>query len=197
MRLSYLNRARAITIGAIICLGYLPCSLSGQSWSVGSNGALSYNGSVGIGTTTPWSTLQVVGPTIIGSGGLYNNYATLEIAPVVQSTGNYGVLMLENVGNFTGWITPDSNDLAFVAQSTGGFQFRNNVAYDADPRGGTALVTIAGSGNVGIGTTTPGAGVGMSGGLTINGTAQTMLTVQNNGTNAFALNPSSSGGWTP
>jgi hypothetical protein len=43
-------------------------------------------------------------------------------------------------------------------------------------------------GNVGIGTTNPGADVGMMGGLTINGTGGTQLSVQNNGTSGFALN---------
>lgn len=42
--------------------------------------------------------------------------------------------------------------------------------------------------NVGIGTPVPGGDVGMTGGLTINGTGGTQFTVQQNGTSSFALN---------
>lgn len=51
------------------------------------------------------------------------------------------------------------------------------------------------SGNVGIGTSTPGTSVGMSGGLTINGTNATKITVEDNGVPAYALN-TSTGAWT-
>jgi hypothetical protein len=44
------------------------------------------------------------------------------------------------------------------------------------------------SGNVGIGTTNAGQDVGMAGGLTINGTSGTQLTLQYNGVSGFALN---------
>jgi hypothetical protein len=57
------------------------------------------------------------------------------------------------------------------------------------------LVVNTISGNVGIGTATPGAAVGMSGGLTINGTNATKITIEDNGVPAYALN-TSSGGWT-
>jgi hypothetical protein len=56
--------------------------------------------------------------------------------------------------------------------------------------------TFPTTGNVGIGTTSPGGGVLMSGGLTINGTGSTMLSIQNGGINALAINPSSQGSWT-
>jgi hypothetical protein len=45
-------------------------------------------------------------------------------------------------------------------------------------------------GNVGIGTSTPGTGVGMSGGLTINSTSSTAITLEKNGVASFAINPS-------
>ena len=61
-------------------------------------------------------------------------------------------------------------------------------------------MVISSNSNVGIGTRGPGPGVTMAGGLAINGTGSTMLTVQYNGTNSFALNPdpvsSSANGWT-
>jgi trimeric autotransporter adhesin len=65
---------------------------------------------------------------------------------------------------------------------------------------GTQQMTIAPSGNVGIGTTAPGAGLDMSGGLTINGTGATLFSTQYKGSNSFALNvdPGTGGanGWT-
>ena len=58
-------------------------------------------------------------------------------------------------------------------------------------------LVVSTMGNVGIGTTAPGTGVVMTGGLTINGTGGTMLTVMWHGTNSFALNPGGAGAaWT-
>lgn len=56
-------------------------------------------------------------------------------------------------------------------------------------------MSITHSGNVGIGTTKPGSDAGMIGGLTINGTGGTQLTVQESGVSGFALNVAS-GQWT-
>ena len=93
---------------------------------------------------------------------------------------------------------------AFAAMSTGSLSNATAIGANAEVTESNALVlgSIAGvngataNTNVGIGTTTPGAGTTMAGGLTINGTGSTMLAVQNNGTNSFALNAGSSGqGW--
>ena len=46
------------------------------------------------------------------------------------------------------------------------------------------------SGNVGIGTTTPGANVGMTGGLTVNGSSDTQFVIEKNNSSAFAVNVS-------
>ncbi len=53
---------------------------------------------------------------------------------------------------------------------------------------GLAAVGLIVHGNVGIGTLTPGSDVAMTGGLTINGSNMTQLTVQKNDITGFALN---------
>jgi hypothetical protein len=60
---------------------------------------------------------------------------------------------------------------------------------------GSQQMTITPNGTVGIGTTTPGTGLDMAGGIEIDATGATAFAVQYQGTNAFALNPGSSGNW--
>jgi hypothetical protein len=59
--------------------------------------------------------------------------------------------------------------------------------------GAFAQNTFPATGNVGIGTTTPGSDVTMTGGLTINGTSNTQLSVQQNNVSGFALNVGDAG----
>jgi hypothetical protein len=67
----------------------------------------------------------------------------------------------------------------------------NNGTWSVAP--GASFDTSSGlfinyAGNVGIGTPSPGQDVGMTGGLTINGTSGTQLHLQYNGVSGFALN---------
>ena len=70
-------------------------------------------------------------------------------------------------------------DVSYNGQSkTGGLELNT----------GLAAVGLIVHGNVGIGTLTPGSDVAMTGGLTINGSNMTQLTVQKNDITGFALN---------
>jgi len=103
--------------------------------------------------------------------GTTNPGAKLDVKGVVATDSVFGF------SNFQQTASPyDVYISAPVNQSMGLFTY------------GVERVRINHLGNVGIGTTTPGADVGMLGGLTINGTNLTQLTVQKNGTSGFAMN---------
>jgi trimeric autotransporter adhesin len=81
------------------------------------------------------------------------------------------------------------NTGATASQGANKLNFRND-SLDLD------VMTMTAGGNVGIGTTTPGANLDMAQGLTINGRGATLFSTQYEGVNAFAMNaePSTSGG---
>ena len=117
------------------------------------------NGGVGIGTTTPGAKLDVAGRVAL-SGLESPGYGGASAGVAILGTPNSGGGLL---------FRP-----AGLNSASGEVLFRSDASYF--------------SGNVGIGTMTPGADVTMTGGLTINGTGWTQLTVQKNGTSGFAMN---------
>ncbi len=123
-------------------------------WSA--NGDAIYNsnvGYVGIGTSNPQSKLDVSGT----NGGIHlqpdvNQTNTLAALHVVSSTGNGGFVAFAESGVADKWYLgskPGDNNLYFGTGWVGG-------AYDDK-------VTISSSGSVGIGSTTPGAKLDVSG----------------------------------
>lgn len=75
---------------------------------------------------------------------------------------------------------PGDNDSGLYSSADGQIEFFTN----------SLEVMRVKFGNVGIGTINPGGDVAMDGGLTINGTDQTQLSIQKNGVSSFALNTS-------
>jgi hypothetical protein len=139
-----------------------------------------FAGTVGIGTTTAGSLLTVSGLTnwgqteIVGPAG---GEASMGFRPANAGKGGVGDWLIGTNTTFS---------------SSGGFAVSD---------GFSSFLDIASNGNVGIGTITPGAGLDMSGGITINGTGATQFSTQYEGTNSFALNadPNSltgGNGWT-
>lgn len=133
---------------------------------------------VGIGTTSQGSLLTVGGASNWGQSeivGPSSAEASMGFRPSNVFKGGSGDWLIGTNTNFS---------------SPGGFVIENASA---------AYFNITANGNVGIGTTAPGADLSMSGGLTINGTGDTLLSAQYNGTSSFALNPNpspSGNGWT-
>ena len=105
-----------------------------------------------IGQPVTWSdnngpamTIDNNGNFLFGVSPIYNSYTPYNFRATSTTVGSRGTILLENYGNNTSWITPDPNQLAFVTQGSAGFQFRNGVASNGDPSGGTNLLTINGS----------------------------------------------------
>jgi hypothetical protein len=98
--------------------------------------------------------------------------------------GSSWVKFIVNSSNSDAWLTtgnsgtsPSSNFVGTIDNTS--LVFRTN---------NTEKMIITSEGNVGIGTTNPGSGVAMTGGLTINGTNDTQLQIKKNDISGFALN---------
>ncbi|MBI3096811.1 MAG: hypothetical protein HYY93_00985 [Planctomycetes bacterium] len=127
------------------------------------------NGKVGIGTTTPTSTLHVV-----GTSGAVVEFDTYGVSPIVKmrrANGTpgapTGILINENLGTFsmsgygaTGFGNPGKASLKGIAAENWTDAAQGaHIALATTPIGSTASterVRITAAGDVGIGTTTPG-----------------------------------------
>jgi hypothetical protein len=124
------------------------------------------SGRVGIGTEDPNSRLTVVGRALFGG----NNPASIGVVQITE--GDPG--------------PPIKSRLTYGTDGNGyKFAIGKNQAGTV-----TDLLVIQDNGNVGIGTTTPGTDVAMTGGLTINGTAGTQFTIQKDAVTSLAINVS-------
>jgi hypothetical protein len=133
---------------------------------------LDANGNVGIGTAGPQANLHVAKS---------NNYAVVKFGDDEGSTSN----ALNGLG-FLAW-TDGNNYIDSKTHSSGYTYFRTGQGTENGYQR-TWMTVQASNGNVGIGTSNPGADVAMSGGITIDGGGSTQLTIQQNGTSGFALN---------
>ncbi|MFA5888745.1 MAG: hypothetical protein WC857_00725, partial [Candidatus Paceibacterota bacterium] len=125
----------------------------------GAAGATSYfsilkGGNVGIGTTSPGTKLHV------------KQSANGQVAALDNSAGNYSWLALKTNGSDRGYLSWDFND---AGNSFGSAMILNSIAGKLHlwDNSGTGI-TIS-SGNVGIGTTVPGAKLDVNGGALIQG----------------------------
>ena len=176
-----LNAGTGIAVGS----GQTPTvSVSGVPLLANNNvfgGSNSFAGAVGIGTSSGGSLLTISGGTDWGQAevvGASGSESSMGFRPSNITKGAAG-----------DWLIGTNTDTS----GTGGFSIQ-----DGDPS--TPFLGISPTDNVSIGTSGPGPGVHMAGGLAINGSGSTALTTQLNGVNSFALNfaPTSAGfsGWT-
>ncbi|MDB5204254.1 MAG: hypothetical protein JWP09_282 [Candidatus Taylorbacteria bacterium] len=109
-------------------------------------------GNIGIGTTTPWKNLSVVGDMVL-TGGFYDS---------LSSSGTNG-MVLQSTGSATKWVATSTLGLSSTLTGTTGqfayFSGTNNAV-------GTSSIFISTVGNVGIGTTNPSGKLDVQGGYT-------------------------------
>ncbi len=133
-------------------------------------------GAIGVSTNSPSHLLEVD-----------SNASVAEIAMV--GGGTDAAISLNNTNTGGGgheyWIDSGSGGAGVGA---GNFAVWDNTA--RAPR-----LVVNSSGNVGIGTITPGATLDMAGGLTINAGGATAFSLQYQGANSFALNTGPAGDW--
>jgi len=148
------------------------------SMSISAQNTFPSNGNVGIGTSSPGATLQIVrGGTNSGA-----DYASVNVA--TASSGNvFGPILYLNGTSGTGgrnWGVVSSG--ALDAQATG---VAGNFAIYDESAGKSRLV-ISSSGNVGIGTLNPTTGLLVAQGLITSQTAATLTAGNNDSFNLFA-----------
>ena len=169
-----------LTILFVACVAlYSPDKALAQWTTIGNNISNTNTGNVGIGTTNPLQALDVVRSGADASA----NYAALQVK--TSGSSGFGPAVIINAAS----ITSGHNWQVVSAGSFDGFSVGKLGFYDATA---SALrMAIDTSGNVGIGTTTPGEKLTLAGGLSftdrgLNGTGDIHLSNNNSAVRIFA-----------
>jgi hypothetical protein len=122
-----------------------------NSTNVTMGGALSVAGNVGIGTTNP-------------IGGLH-----VKTSPVIWSANNYGAsIVIDGArNNALGLFDSTSSNPWAIANVAGDINFAKMPALTDSTTSANPMITFKSSGNVGIGTITPGAKLDVAGTIKI------------------------------
>lgn len=168
--------------------GSAPSLLFGTSSAMNGTGAfteyvrINASGYIGVGTSSPLTLLDIRSTNTSSQSPQVNGF-TLR-----TNQGNGMEWHLNHTSNgYVGWVA------AARVNNTGGSWGNGYLEFITAGGSGSqnaAVLVLAGTSNVGIGTTTPGSDVTMSNGLEINTTGSTALTIGKSGSRSLALNPS-------
>ena len=128
-----------------------------QSGSIAPPLALTYDGKVGIGNSSPQTTLDVRGPMLVGdyaSSGLYNSNAILHVRKTSKPH-----IVLEDIGDNTCGIAINGTSGMVFGNESGGFEWRTGTSYNGDVTStGTSRMSLNTSGSLylGYGLSAPG-----------------------------------------
>jgi hypothetical protein len=143
---------------------------------------LSPAGYLGIGTTSPLTLLDIRSTNTSSQSPQVSGF-TLR-----TNQGNGMEWHLNHTGNgYVGWVAAARVNNTGSNWGNGYLEF---ITAGSSGSQNAAVLVLAGTSNVGIGTTTPGSDVTMSNGLEINTTGSTALTIGKSGSRSLALNPS-------
>jgi hypothetical protein len=176
----------------IVTGGVTNAMLESSSITITPGTALTGGGKIALGGAGTLN-LDTTKVPLLAAANVFSNSQTFS-AGLTASTSGY-IPILEQapesgVGTALEMQTTGSGGMAWQILNTGAgaSQGANKLNFRNDTLG-LDIMTMTSGGNVGIGTKTPGAGLDMTGGLTVNGSGDTTFSTQYEGVNAFALNP--------
>ncbi|HXP42625.1 MAG TPA: hypothetical protein VN833_20390 [Candidatus Acidoferrales bacterium] len=176
----------------IVTGGVTNAMLESSSITITPGTALTGGGKIALGGAGTLN-LDTTKVPLLAAANVFSNSQTFS-AGLTASTSGY-IPILEQapesgVGTAFEMQTTGSGGMAWQILNTGAgaSQGANKLNFRNDTLG-LDIMTMTSGGNVGIGTKTPGAGLDMTGGLTVNGSGDTTFSTQYEGVNAFALNP--------
>jgi len=162
------------------------------------------NGNVGIGTTNPGVSLEIakgVRETSLSGNSVLDIVGTAIASRTTNTVQNLLRLHQPNTAlsdskgsTFAIGISFPDDPGNNYPRTRVDFKTTGRTTDDADA--GNTVMSLMDSGNVGIGTTAPGTGVTMTGGLDVNGTGSTQFIVRKNGGFGLALNVNANYSWT-
>ena len=169
--------------------GVTNAMLQDSSVTVAAGTALTGGGKIALGGAATLNVDTTKVPLLAAANVFTNSQAidgTLTVSTTASDTFN-GEAPESGFGAAIEMITSGSGGMDWQILNTGAAAVQGPNKLDFS-NGNVDVMTLTANGNVGIGTTIPGANLDMSQGLTVNGFGATLFSTQYEGVNAFAMN---------